>query len=90
MGIESEDVLDFASKIEAELIRDPDKDDWKDKDVWWFLGQLVKEVRLLDSKMSGNADADIFDKATSIAAYAMIMANLQKNKRLKSKKTKKK
>lgn len=90
MSIQSEEVLDFAEKIERELINDADKINWKGKDVWWFLGQLVREVRLLDAKISANDEADIFNKTASIAAFAMIMANLQKEKRSKKVKRAKK
>lgn len=91
MSIQSEEVLEFAEKIERELAINPDKVGWKGKDVWWYLGQFVKELRELDAKLSANGDANIFPETTSLAAFALIMANLQKEKRSKSKaKSKKK
>jgi hypothetical protein len=87
MSVESEEVLDFAEKIERELSNDADKIGWKGRDVWWYLGQLVKEVRLLDGELTANSQADIFKKTTSIAAFALIMANIQKEKRATKTKT---
>ena len=86
MSIQSEDVIDFAEKIERELGLEKD---WKGKDVWWFLGQLVKELRLLDGSISSNANADLSDKAVKIATYAMIIAHNQNLKRAKGKTTRK-
>ena len=82
MGIQSEEVIDFAEQIDAEL-RKEDKAGWKGKDVWWYLSQLVKELRLMDSSLSSDSQADISDKAVSIAAYAMIIAYNQREKRSK-------
>ena len=90
MSIDSEEVLDFAEKIQRELSINPDKVGWKGKDLWWYLGQLVKNVRELDAQLTANKDADIFPKTVSIASFALIMANLQKDKKIKAKKKSKK
>ncbi len=82
MAIQSEDVTDFAEQIDAEL-RKEGKVGWKGKDVWWYLSQLVKDLRQMDTKLTANSNADISDLATSIAAYAMIIAYNQKKKRSK-------
>jgi hypothetical protein len=82
MSIELKEVIDFAEKIEHEL---ETKKSWKRQDIWWSLGQLVKELRLLDGKLSANANADISDKAVIIATYALIIAYNQKNKSKKKK-----
>lgn len=75
------EVIDFAEEIQQDLLNDKQKKQWQGKDLWWFLGLLVKDIRLLDSELSANKDVNISKRAASIAAYALILSNLQKSKK---------
>jgi len=79
MSIQSKDVIKFAEAIDRELRKEANRD-WQGKDNWWYLGQLVKEVRLMDETLTAKNKADVYNKAINIAMNAMIIACNQKKK----------
>ena len=76
----SKDVTEFAELIEAELNKE-DKKNWKGKDTWWYLSQMVKDLRELDSKLTADSKSNVSNIIISLAANALVLDYNQKLRR---------
>jgi len=91
MAVDNEDVLEFAEKMQTDLVLDLEKKNWKKaKEQWWYFSQLVKNVNAMEDAMVANKD--IAELPISISNYSLIISKLYSPKKAAAKKkaTKKK
>lgn len=89
MALNIEELAVFSQAIQSDLLGDPEKDDWKDKDYWWYLSKLASDVNALERALVSNTTTEITEKTVSIAAFVFILHELANQKKPKKKGAKK-
>jgi hypothetical protein len=72
-------VVEFAKRMAADILTDLEKQGWdKSKDKWIYFGRLARAINAMDDAMMDKSNEDVYEKAVSVANFAMIVANLHK------------
>ena len=84
-------IVEFAKSMAADILTDLEKKDWdQSRDKWIYFGKLARAINVMDDAMMDKNNADVYEKAVSVANFAMIVANLHKKSVKPTKKVKRK